>query len=104
MEEESYWYYVNGRLKQHLNPPSDPSNTTFAHVKITDIGFEIYKSEITLCVEGKYLKPKIITTLQYKTPMKIRERSEINVKEMLKEHRTISNWSNTNSKKRCKKR
>lgn len=103
MEEESYWYYINGRLKQHLNPPLDPSSTTFAHVKITDAGFETFKSEITLCVEGKYLKPKIITTVQYKTPIKIRERSEITVKDMLKEHRTISNWGITNSKKRCKK-
>jgi hypothetical protein len=106
MEDESYWYYVNGKLKQHLNPPSDPSNVTFAHVKITDTGYAEYKAEITLCIEGKYIKPHVIASFQYKTPIKIRERAEIYVKDILKEHRTITDWNSTkfNKKKSTSKR
>jgi hypothetical protein len=111
MNDEVYWYFLNGHLKQHLNPPSDPSSVTFATIRTNDIGYKQVRAEVILCVEGKYLKPKIFTSASYYTPKQFREIVEDYVKKSLIEHRGITDWTqNRNSKnkkltiKRCKKK
>jgi hypothetical protein len=111
MNDEVYWYFLNGHLKQHLNPPSDPSSVTFATIRTNDIGYKQVRAEVILCIEGKYLKPKIFTSSSYHTPKQFREIVENYVKESLIEHRGITDWmtkERKNNKKkpksnRCKK-
>jgi len=110
MNEVVYWYYKDGKLKQHLSPPTDPANTTFAIVKLEDIGFKQVQAEVTFCVEGKYSIPKFFKSLQNQLPRDLRNRVEIYVKSELKEHRSITDWSTQERKsnyknnkiKRCK--
>jgi hypothetical protein len=110
MNEEVYWYYDNGKLKQHLSPPSDPAGTTFATVRIKDIGFKQVRAEITFCVEGVYSIPKFFKSLPNQIPQDLRNKVENYVRSELKEHRSITDWSTkerkpkskTNKIKRCK--
>lgn len=111
MNEIVYWYYENGKLKQHLSPPMDPSSTTFATIRIEDIGFKRVQAEITFCIEGKYSTPKFFTSLPNQIPHDLRNKVESYVKSELKEHRSITDWSakernksklKTNKIKRCK--
>lgn len=112
MNDEVYWYFLNGHLKQHLNPPSDPSSVTFATIRTNDIGYKQVRAEVILCIEGKYLKPKIFISSSYHTPKQFREIVENYVKESLIEHRGITDWTTKERKnnkkksiiKRCKKK
>jgi hypothetical protein len=112
MNDEVYWYFLNGHLKQHLNPPSDPSSVTFATIRTNDIGYKQVRAEVILCIEGTYLKPKIFTSSSYHTPKQFREIVENYVKESLTKHRGITDWTtqerkNNNKKSkvtRCKKK
>jgi hypothetical protein len=99
MEGEVYWYYLNGRLKQHLNPPSDPSSVTFATIRTHDIGYRRVQAEIILCIEGTYMKPKNFTSSPYDTPKQFRETVEEYVKKSLTDQRRITDWTDKKERK-----
>jgi hypothetical protein len=99
MNEVVYWYYKDGKLKQHLSPPTDPANTTFATVRLEDIGFKQVQAEVTFCIEGKYSTPKFFKSFQNQLPQDLRNRVETYVKSELKEHRSITDWSTQERKK-----
>lgn len=110
MEDEVYWYYLNGHLKQHLNPPSDPSSVTFATIRTNDIGYKQVRAEVIICIKGRYMKPKFFMSSSYHTPKDFREIVEGYVKKMLTEQRGITDWTQSRNKKskksvtkRCKK-
>jgi hypothetical protein len=100
MNDEVYWYYLDGRLKQHINPPQDPSSITFAIIRTTDIGYKQVRAEVILSIEGVYQKPKIFTSASYYTPKQFREIVENYVKQALTEQRGITNWTESKSRKR----
>jgi len=110
MEGEVYWYYLNGRLKQHITPPSDPSSITFITIRTHDLGYKKVQAEVILCIEGTYMKPKIFTSSPYDTPKQFREMVEEYVKKSLTEQRRITDWTdkrdrksiNKKPRKRCK--
>lgn len=102
MNETVYWYYENGKLKQHLSPPKDPSSTTFATIKTEDIGFKRVQAEITFCIEGIYSAPKFFTSLPNQIPQDFRNKVESYVKSELKEHRSITDWSTKERKSKSK--
>jgi hypothetical protein len=100
MEGEIYWYYLDGRLKQHISPPIDPSTVTFITIRLSDIGYKKVRAEVIACVEGKYLKPKIFTSSPYDTPKQFREMVEEYVKKYLTEQRKITDWTDINYRKK----
>ena len=104
MDGEVYWYFLNGHLKQHLNPPSDPSSVTFATIRTTDIGYKQVRAEIIVCVEGNYMKPKIFISESYSTPKQFRDTIETYVKSVLTAQRRITDWTGTQQRKSSKKR
>jgi len=104
MNDEVYWYYLDGHLKQHLNPPSDPSSVTFITIKTIDVGYKQVRAEITLCMEGTYMKPKIFTSFTYHTPKQFRNIVEDYVKKTLTEQRRITDWTTKDRKPKHKKR
>jgi len=104
MNGEVYWYFLNGHLKEHLNPPSDPSSVTFATIRTTDIGYKQVRAEIIVCVEGNYMKPKIFISEQYTTPKQFRDHIETYVKSILTTQRQITDWTGTQQRKSTKKR
>lgn len=109
MNDEIYWYFLDGHLKQHLNPPLDPSSVTFATIRTSDIGYKQVRAEVILCIEGTYMKPKIFVSSSYHSPKEFREIVESYVKKSLTEQRRITDWTKSRSKnnkktiaKRCK--
>lgn len=102
MEGEVFWYYVDGKLKEHINPPSDPSSVTFAIIRTSDIGYKKVQAEVILSIEGVYQKPKIFTSASYYTPKQFREVVENYVKKSLIEQRGITNWTESKSRKHSK--
>jgi len=109
MDGTVYWYYLNGRLKEHIIPPMDPSSVTFATIKTTDTGYKQVRAEVTLCVEGTYMRPKIFISELYTTPKRFREIVEDYTKQIVGEQRRITDWTGPhnrvkNSKKSTTKR
>ena len=111
MNKKVYWYYANGKLKEHIAPPTDPSSTTFAMILTEDIGFKQVQVEVVFCIEGQYSQPKFFKSLPNQLPKDLRERVENYVKDEDKNHRSITDWStkerspkkiNKNKIKRCK--
>ena len=100
MNDEVYWYYVNGRLSEHINPPTDPSSVTFALIRTRDIGYKKVRAEVILSIEGIYLKPKIFISESYYTPKEFRDVVEKYVKQALSEQRSITNWTESQSRKK----
>lgn len=102
MHETAYWYFIDGRLRQHISPPVDPSTTTFITVESEDIGYGKVQVEITPCIEGKYLRSHTITSKPYETPKNFRERIEKDIKKILIEQRQITEWGSRDRKKKRK--
>jgi len=100
MDSTAYWYYLNGRLKEHLIPPMDPSTVTFITIKTNDMGYKRVRAEVTLCVEGTYMKPKIFISDSYMTPKIFRDVIEEYVKEILTEQRRITDWTGPHNRKK----
>lgn len=104
MDAEVYWYYSDGKLKQHLAPPVDPSTITFITIRLRDIGYKKVRAEVIRCVEGKYLKPEFFTSSPYETPKQFREMVEEYVKKYLSEQRRITDWTDTKDRKKSNKK
>lgn len=103
MDDEVYWYFLDGHLKRHLNPPSDPASVTFAHVKTTNINPDKINTEVTLCIEGVYKKPLFFTSSSYHTLKQFKDAIETHVKQSLIEHRGITGWTTKERKNNHKK-
>lgn len=102
MEGEVYWYYVDGKLKEHINPPTDPSSITFAIIRTSDVGYKKVRAEVILSIEGVYMKPKIFTSEKYYTPSQFRDVVEKYVKQALTEQRSITSWTTSQTRKHKK--
>lgn len=100
MEGEVYWYYIDGKLKEHVNPPTDPSSITFAIIKTSDEGYKKVRAEVILSIEGMYMKPKIFISESHYTPSQFRNIIENYVKKALTEQRSITNWTTSQTRKR----
>lgn len=92
MNTEAYWYYKDGRLGQHIIPPTDPSEVSFIKVTTTDIPYKRVQAEITQCIEGKYHKPEIIISKPYENAKDFREHITNHIKAILKIQRQITEW------------
>lgn len=104
MNGELYWYYVDGRLRSHPNPPVDPSSITFITIRLSDIGYKKVRAEVIACIEGKYMKPEIFISSPYETPKQFREMVEEFVKKYLTEQRRITDWTDTKDRKKSNKK
>ena len=103
MDSEAYWYYKDGRLGQHMIPPTDPSEVSFIKITTTDIPYRRVRAEIVQCIEGHYRKPVFIEFQPRETAKDFRERITTYIKSILKTQRSITEWGLTEYRKRQQK-
>lgn len=95
-----YWYFRDGKVREHVFPPEDPADAPFVILTLRDIGRGVTIAETTTYIKNKPVSEEIFYSSAYESTPQFRLEVEKYIKNNLKSQRGITEWLSNESRKK----
>jgi hypothetical protein len=95
-----YWYFRDGKVREHVFPPEDPADAPFIILTLRDVGRGITTASAVTYIKNKPVSEEEFSSSMYDSTHQFRLEVEKYIKNNLKSQRGITEWLSNEARKK----